>query len=59
MTRNELKQIYHLNNDKDGEKRYTTDVIAERVEFIDWKEKSEADGVPEGFQQLDDDDIPF
>ena len=45
--------------DKDGEKRYTTDVIAERVEFIDWKEKSEADGVPEGFQQLDDDDIPF
>lgn len=55
---------------KDGETRYTTDVYADRVEFLEWGEKSEAKrkvddsfeqtpGVPEGFQALDDDEIPF
>lgn len=48
--------------DKDGKTVYTTDVIADRVEFIDWKQKdgqNENMGVPEGFQALTDDDIPF
>ncbi|WP_324825675.1 single-stranded DNA-binding protein [Sinanaerobacter sp. ZZT-01] len=56
-----------------GETRYTTDVVADRVEFLEWGDKSESArsgferetpagglGVPEGFQALDDDDdIPF
>lgn len=57
-------------DDKDGKKVYTTDVIADRVEFLDWKEKSDADrvanakpaadqeGVPSGFDAIDE-DIPF
>ena len=59
---------------KDGATVYTTEVIAERVEFLEWGDKgsSESSGferrdpkgspvVPEGFQALedDDDDIPF
>ncbi|MEA4987403.1 MAG: single-stranded DNA-binding protein [Anaerovorax sp.] len=57
-----------------GETRYTTDVVADRVEFLEWGDKSGSAGgtgferetpaggfgVPEGFQALDDDDdIPF
>lgn len=54
---------------KEGETRYTTDVYAERVEFLEWGDKAErskgADksedmAVPDGFQAFDDeDDIPF
>ena len=51
---------------QDGKKVYTTDVIADRVEFIDFKEKdgqnanqSSQMGIPEGFQAIDDGDIPF
>ena len=57
---------------KDGVTVYTTDVVADRVEFIDWgnsgKENTD-DGkiastsdMPEGFNLLDEgdeDDIPF
>lgn len=53
-----------------GETRYTTEVYADRVEFIDWGEKGGSgyeerpskpfENVPEGFQALDDDDdVPF
>lgn len=58
-----------------GETRYTTEVYADRVQFLDWGDKgpgpgsgSESEdrsfqppsGIPEGFQALDDDDdIPF
>ncbi len=54
-----------------GETRYTTDVYAERVEFLDKGGRSSGGGeapapkrepeIPEGFQALDDDDddIPF
>lgn len=52
-----------------GETRYTTDVHADRVEFLDWGEKSGSgsedrssksfEGIPEGFQALEDDDVPF
>jgi single-strand DNA-binding protein len=53
-----------------GETRYTTEVYADRVKFLDWGDKrntqsenqsfKEPIGIPEGFQALDDDDdIPF
>lgn len=44
-----------------GETRYTTDVVADRVEFIDWKEKDGQSGdfePPAGFSSIDE-DIPF
>jgi single-strand DNA-binding protein len=53
---------------KDGVTVYTTDVIAERVEFLEWGDKQrefrpeDENQTPEsmGFQALeDDDDIPF
>jgi len=54
---------------KDGQKVYTTDVVANRVEFLEWGDKSEfkpgsgperaPEGIPAGFQVIDDDDIPF
>lgn len=49
--------------DKDGHKVYTTDVICDRVEFIDWKNSGQsgnqtADYVPDGFSAIDE-DIPF
>jgi len=63
---------------KEGHTVYTTDVVADRVEFLEWGEKSNGnaamnnqnvsaeppadpsmDGIPEGFQAIQDDDIPF
>ncbi|MDO4552715.1 MAG: single-stranded DNA-binding protein [Bacillota bacterium] len=45
---------------KDGNRVYTTDIIAERVEFLEGKNKERQDDAPEGFQTLDDDEhIPF
>lgn len=57
---------------KDGQTVYTTDVVASRVEFLEWKEKKDTSStrsgsaqpdipadIPEGFQAMDDDDIPF
>lgn len=50
---------------KDGQKVYTTDVVSNRVEFLEWGDKAETkstepqDGIPAGFQVIDDDDIPF
>lgn len=51
---------------KDGATVYTTDVVANRVEFLEWSNKEsqnsghnrQQDGVPSGFAALDD-DIPF
>lgn len=56
--------------EKDGKKVYTTEVLADRVEFLDRGDKGENVGggfsaasapndVPTGFSQLTDDDIPF
>lgn len=58
-----------------GETRYITEVIADRVEFLEWGQKGESgnnnidSGIeksfeptglnPQGFEALDDDDIPF
>lgn len=51
--------------EKDGVKHYTTDVIADNVEFLEWGEKngenakeSRSEPVPEGFAALDE-SIPF
>ena len=48
-----------------GKNVYTTDFIADRVEFIDWKQKNGengnqtvSDGIPEGFRASAD-DTPF
>lgn len=45
----------------DGTKVYTTDVIADRVDFIDWGDKQQAEttkDTPSGFSAIDE-DIPF
>lgn len=51
--------------EKDGKKVYTTDVVAERVEFLDKTSESDSretnkksSGAPDGFSQLDE-EIPF
>lgn len=56
---------------KDGVTVYTTDVVANNVEFLEWGDKKSSGDtrdtrenkpettVPDGFQALDDDDIPF
>jgi len=52
---------------RDGIKRYVTEVVAERVEFLEWgdnkgsdfsNDSSDFSGI-EGFHAVDDDDIPF
>lgn len=50
---------------KDGQKVYTTDIVANRVEFLEWGEKSEqsanqsaSEEFVEGFAVLEE-DIPF
>ena len=59
--------------EKDGKKVYTTDVIADRVEFVGSKDEGRSGGreyapaassvpeaeIPSGFEKLADDDIPF
>lgn len=50
----------------EGKKVYTTDVIANRVQFLDFGNKTQenanqsgSDAIPEGFSAIDDEDIPF
>lgn len=52
--------------DKDGVKHYTTDIVAEKVEIIDWNDsKKQAapsydnSDIPEGFSALEDEALPF
>lgn len=51
-------------DDKDGKKVYTTDVIADRIEFIDWKTAAGSNAavpspeLPDNFEALDE-DVPF
>lgn len=50
--------------DKDGKKVYTTEVVADRVEFLDKKEDKPVDkpvesGQIEGFERIDDEELPF
>lgn len=56
---------------KEGKKVYTTEVVASTVEFLDWgddnkkykeqkeKEATENADLPDGFEPMEDDDIPF
>lgn len=53
---------------KNGDKVYTTDVIASRVEFLEWgnqrnnqyeSNSNDNPDIPEGFEAISDDDIPF
>ena len=53
---------------KDGIKRYTTDVVADRVKFLEWGDKQEtnqnsnnnnSNDTYDGFSSVLDDDIPF
>ena len=47
---------------KDGEKRYTFDVIAEQVTFLSPKSDSVEQSAPDGFREYneeDDEDVPF
>lgn len=41
-----------------GDTVYTTEVVANRVEFLQWGEKAPVDEAPDGFQEVAD-DIPF
>lgn len=48
--------------EKEGRKVYTTDVVADRIDIIDFRAKDEPQSqfdVPEGFELVEDDDIPF
>ena len=54
---------------KDGTKRYTTDVVAQTVEFLEWGDKPQNDSKAKSegsdfsdlqdFHPIDNDDIPF
>ena len=41
----------------DGTRRYATEVVAERVEFLEWKDKQ--NNIPDGFYPVDNENIPF
>ena len=43
--------------EKDGRKVYTTDVIANRVEFLEWDNKQKSE-IPSGFRAVED-ECPF
>ena len=54
--------------EKDGRRVYTTDVVAERVQFLEWGDKESKPAAQatqqdmtdiEGFYQVDNEDIPF
>lgn len=53
--------------EKDGQKIYTTEVVADRVEFLETKPKNQkpdetdkkTEATVPGFEYLDNDDIPF
>ena len=49
---------------KNGDTVYTTGVLAEQIKFLEWGEKKAADSdnmaaLPEGYEEIDDSDIPF
>ena len=42
-----------------GETRYSTDVLANNVEFLEWANTNNKSSDVEDFQSIDDEDIPF
>ena len=50
----------YTNNE--GQTVYTTDIVADRVKYIDWKNNGGQNGnqsIPEGFMATDDSELPF
>lgn len=51
--------------EKDGQKIYTTDIVADRIEFLTPHNQEAStpqsydSDVPQGFEAIDDEDIPF
>lgn len=53
--------------DKNGQKRYVTEIIADEVQFLEWGEKQstapatqDTSGAPQGFEPVENDgDLPF
>lgn len=46
--------------DKEGNRRYVTEVMASRVEFLEWADRNHDDfDIPEGFDLADEGNIPF
>ena len=43
----------------DGTRVYTSDVVANQVQFLEWGDKKETQDTPDGFHPIDNDDIPF
>ena len=43
--------------DKDGKRVFTTDVVSNSVEFLEWGDKQQE--VPDGFKPADSEGIPF
>jgi len=53
-------RIQNNNYEKNGVKQFGMDIIAERVEFLEWGEKKNDSEAVNGFVPVDDDeDIPF
>ncbi len=49
-------------NNKNGEKVYTTEIKADKVQVLEWGDKKDTprdDGIPQGFRALDLEDMPF
>lgn len=53
-------------NNKNGDTVYTTDVVANRVEFLEWGDKNKSsndnlkdDNIPDSFKEINEEDIPF
>lgn len=51
---------------KNGDKVYTTDVIGDKVQFLEWGDKDGSQGqnrghsdIPKGFEAIDEKDLPF
>lgn len=47
--------------EKDGQKRYVTEIVADEVEFLSPRETREEpqESVAEGFAEIEDNDLPF
>lgn len=44
--------------EKDGVKHYTTDIVCDRVEFVDWANQSDVDRVANAAPSADQSDVP-
>ena len=57
-----IGRIQTSSYEREGQKVYTTDIIADRVKFIDWKDNNNQQAemsIPEGFSAITDESLPF